>query len=84
MRKNSKFQTVDEATLKEAVSVVGGRLSYLNKVFHQQSPNVLTHSGAGCEVEGYGTNGKASYVCREGMALEPNRYVFPTWYIPAV
>ncbi|KAF9469981.1 hypothetical protein BDZ94DRAFT_1243679 [Collybia nuda] len=32
MRKNSDIESVDEATIKEAVSVVGGRLSYLNKV----------------------------------------------------
>jgi hypothetical protein len=73
---SSKWKIAEEAAIKEAVSVVGGRLSYLNKVISNDFNQLLAHSAAGCKEQGYGGYGEASYGSGKGMALEPDWYVF--------
>jgi hypothetical protein len=73
LRKSTSRRPADRPTINEAVDLVGGRLSYLNKVHKLFHLRRKINAVIGGESKRYDKHGEAYVEGGEGMATKSNR-----------
>ncbi len=78
IRQIAKLDPVEPEIMEEAISIVGGRLAFLNKVrLFSWSRNIfLTFFYIGFEIEGPALDCEAFTERGEGMVIKPDRCAF--------